>query len=75
MIVWAVLLEHATIAIFKNIVSGNAQMILFVKPTQKQSSIHHLVHGHVFPKVVLVVIPQNVLIKALDVRGECVWPQ
>ena len=72
---WAVLSEHATIAIFKNIVSRNAQMILFVKLTKKQSSIHRLAHGHVFPKVVMVVIPQNVLIKALDVQGECVWPQ
>ena len=72
---WAVLLEHATIAIFKNIVSGNAQMILFVKPTKKQSSIQRLVHGYVLPKAVLVVIPPNVLIKALDAQGECVWPQ
>ena len=72
---WAVLSEHATIAIFKNIVSRNAQMILSVKPTKKQSSIQRLVHGYVLPKVVLAVIPQNVLTKALDVQGECVWPQ
>ena len=75
MTVLVVLSEHVIIAIFKNIVSRNVQMMLFVKSVKKPFLIHQLVPGHVLPKQVVDVIRRNVLIKVRAVQEECVSPQ
>ena len=70
-----VLSGHVIIAIFKNIVSRNVQMMLFVKSVKKPFLIHPLVPGHVLPKEVVDVILRNVLIKVRAVQEECASPQ
>ena len=75
MIVLAVLSEHVIIATFKNIVSKNVQMMLFVKSVKKPCLIRPLVPGHVLRKQEVDVIPLNVLTKVPDVQEECALPQ
>ena len=75
MTVLVVLSEHVIIATFKNIVSKNVQMMLFVKSVKKPCLIHPLVLGHVLPKQEVDVTPPNVLTKVPDVQEECALPQ